>query len=40
MLSKKVIVALDSDSLEKSIKLVKLLKKDAYGFKIGYQFFF
>ncbi len=40
MLSKKVIVALDSDSLEKSIKLVKLLKKDVYGFKIGYQFFF
>ena len=40
MLSKKVIVALDSDNLEKSIKLVKLLKKDVYGFKIGYQFFF
>ncbi len=40
MLSKKIIVALDSDSLEKSIKLVKLLKNEVHAFKIGYQFFF
>ncbi len=40
MNSKKIIVALDSDNLDKSIKLIKTLKDDAYAFKIGYQFFF
>ena len=40
MSSKKVIVALDSNNLNKTIKLVKNLKKDVYAFKIGYQFFF
>ena len=39
MPSKKVIVALDSNDLEKTVKLVKNLKKDAYAFKLGYQFF-
>ena len=40
MKSKKIIVALDSNNLNKTIKLVKNLKKDVYAFKIGYQFFF
>ena len=38
--NKKIIVALDSDNLEKTLKLVKLLNKEVYAFKIGYQFFF
>ena len=40
MFDKKVIVALDSSDLNKTIKLVKKLKKEVYAFKIGYQFFF
>ncbi len=40
MVSKKVIVALDSDNFNKIIRQVKILKKEAYAFKIGYQFFF
>ena len=40
MNSKKVIVALDSSNLNKTIKLVKMLKSEVYAFKIGYQFFF
>jgi len=40
MKSKKVIVALDSKNLSKITKLVTVLKKDVYAFKIGYQFFF
>ncbi len=40
MSSKRVIVALDSSNIEKTIKLVKLLKKEAFGFKVGYEFFF
>ena len=40
MTSKKVIVALDSQNLNKTIKLVKKLKKEVYAFKVGYQFFF
>ena len=40
MISKKVIVALDSNNIVKTIKLVKELQKDVYAFKIGYQFFF
>ena len=39
MLSKYIIVALDSEDFNQSIKLVKLLKKDVYAFKIGYEFF-
>ena len=39
MSSNKVIIALDSKNLNKSIKLVEDLKKDVYAFKIGYQFF-
>ena len=40
MKSSKIIVALDSNNLNKTIKLVKKLKKDVYAFKIGYQFFY
>ena len=40
MNSKKIIVALDSSDFDKSLSLVKTLKKDVYAFKIGYQFFF
>ena len=40
MNSKKIIVALDSKDLIKTINLVKILKKDVFAFKIGYQFFY
>ena len=40
MNSKKIIVALDSNNLNKIIKLVKILKKDVFAFKIGYEFFY
>ena len=40
MYSKKIIVALDSSNLTYTLKLVELLKKDVFAFKIGYQFFF
>tara|TARA_B100000963_G_scaffold156929_1_gene136565 strand:- start:10 stop:693 length:684 start_codon:yes stop_codon:yes gene_type:complete len=40
MKSKKIIVALDSNNLNKIIKLVNILKKDVFAFKIGYQFFY
>jgi len=40
MKSNKIIIALDSNNLNKTINLVKILKKDAYAFKIGYQFFY
>ena len=38
MKPKKIIVALDSKDLNKTIKLVNILKKDVFAFKIGYQF--
>ena len=40
MKSNRVIVALDNNNLEKTLKLVNILKEDVYAFKIGYQFFF
>ena len=40
MYSKKIIVALDSKNLNKTIKLVKILKNEVHAFKIGYQFFY
>ena len=40
MISKKIIIALDSDNIKKIIKLVTELKSEAYAFKIGYEFFF
>tara|TARA_A100001011_G_scaffold315387_1_gene334008 strand:+ start:715 stop:1416 length:702 start_codon:yes stop_codon:yes gene_type:complete len=40
MASKKIIVALDNNNLKQTVKLVTILKKDVYAFKIGYEFFF
>jgi len=40
MSSKRIIVALDSSNFTKTKKLVEILKRDVYAFKIGYQFFF
>ncbi len=40
MIHKKIIVALDSNNLNKTLKIVKILKNDVYAFKIGYEFFF
>ncbi len=40
MNSKKVIVALDSDNINKIKKTVRDLKSEAFAFKIGYEFFF
>ena len=40
MKSKKIIVALDSNNLNKTLKLVKTLKRDVFAFKIGYEFFY
>jgi orotidine-5'-phosphate decarboxylase len=39
-MSKKIIVALDLDNIERAIKLVTELKKEAYAFKIGHEFFY
>ena len=40
MFNKRVIVALDSNDINKTAKLVKTLRNDVYAFKIGYEFFF
>ena len=37
---KKIIIALDSDNLKKTIKIVNELKDYAFAFKIGYEFFY
>ena len=39
-MSKKIIVAIDSSNLNTAIKIVKKLKNEAYGFKIGHEFFY
>ena len=39
-MSKKIIVALDLDNVNKAVKLVKELKKEVYAFKIGHEFFY
>ena len=36
---KKIIIALDSDNIDDTLEIVKNLKKDAFAFKIGYEFF-
>mgnify|MGYP006106024231 CR=1 FL=1 len=36
----KIIVALDNNNLKETINIVKKLKKEAFAFKIGYEFFF
>ena len=40
MKNKRVIVALDSSNINRVKKFVKNLNKEAYAFKIGYEFFF
>jgi len=40
MKAKKIIVALDSNNLNKTLDLVKILKNDVFAFKLGYQFFY
>ncbi len=40
MHSKKIILALDGNNLNKIIEIVKKVKEHVYCFKIGYQFFF
>ncbi len=39
-MNKKIIVALDTANLGKAIKLVQILKKEVYAFKIGHEFFY
>ena len=39
-MNKKIIVALDTTNLNKATKLVQILKKEAYAFKIGHEFFY
>ena len=39
-MNKKIIVALDLDNINKAIKLAKVLKNEAYAFKIGHEFFY
>ena len=39
MNSKKIIVALDSNDINKIKKIENLIKKEVYAFKIGYEFF-
>tara|TARA_B100000575_G_C22875363_1_gene510466 strand:+ start:28 stop:714 length:687 start_codon:yes stop_codon:yes gene_type:complete len=39
MITKRVIVALDDNNLKRIIKIVSETKKEAYAFKIGYEFF-
>ena len=36
---KKIIIALDSDNIHDTLEIVKNLKKEAFAFKIGYEFF-
>ena len=40
MFSKKVIVALDSNDIHRTLELVRILKDEVFAFKIGYEFFF
>jgi orotidine-5'-phosphate decarboxylase len=39
-MNKKIIVALDLDNINKTLNLVKKLKKEVYAFKIGHEFFY
>ena len=40
MKKNKIIIALDNDNLDKSLLIIKKLKKEAFAFKLGYEFFF
>ncbi len=39
-MNKKIIVAIDFSNLNKAITLVKKLKNEAFGFKLGHEFFY
>ena len=39
-INKKVILALDSDNLDKINKIINMIKNYIFGIKIGYEFFF
>jgi orotidine-5'-phosphate decarboxylase len=39
-MNKKIIVALDLNNINKTLQLVKNLKKEVYAFKIGHEFFY
>ena len=39
-MNKKIIVAIDLSNLNKAIRLVKKLKKEAFAFKLGHEFFY
>ena len=39
-MNKKIIVALDTANLNEAVKLVQILKKEVYAFKIGHEFFY
>ena len=36
---KKIIIALDSDNINEILENIKILKNDAFAFKVGYEFF-
>ena len=40
MNSKKIIVALDGDNINKIKRIVSKLKSEVFAFKIGYEFFY
>ena len=40
MKTNKVIVALDSNNIRKTISLVSILKNEVFAFKLGYEFFY
>jgi orotidine-5'-phosphate decarboxylase len=39
-MNKKIIVALDLDNINKTLKIVRELKNEVYAFKIGHEFFY
>ena len=40
MFKKRIIVALDSNNLKRTLQIVKSLKNEVFAYKIGYEFFF
>ena len=39
-MSKKIIVAIDTDNLNKALKLINKLKNEVFAFKLGHEFFY
>ena len=39
MISSKIIVALDNNNLKKTVKLIRVLKKESFALKLGMNFF-